>query len=123
MQIFLSGSLEGAAQFVTVLFMFFFVLAITYFTTRFIGNFQKARSYNKNFEALETFRVTNNKFLQLIRVGKRYFIISVGKDSVELISEISEDDIDFTKNDEDSGDKFLELFENAKSKLTKRSDK
>ena len=123
MQILLAMKYEGAAQFATVLLIFLFVLAVTYFTTRFIGNYQKARNFNRNFETLEVFRVTNNKFLQLIRVGKRYFIISIGKDSVELISEINEEDIDLSANDDNTGDKFMELFENAKNKLTKRSDK
>ena len=119
----ISGSVEGAAQFLTVLLIFFAVLALTYFTTRFIGKYQKLQGYNRNFEAIETYRLTGNKYLQIVRVGKRYFVVSIGKDEVNLISEISEDDIDLSIGDYAPNDRFKQIFETAREKITKRGDK
>ena len=120
----MSGKVEGAAQFLTVFVIFLLVLAITYYTTRFVGTYQKLQGFNRNFEAIETYRVTGNKYLQLVRVGKRYFVIAVGKDSLSLISEVSEDDIVV---DPDRGtaanDRFKQIFEVARDKITKRGDK
>ena len=119
----MSGSVEGVAQFLTVLVIFFIVLVVTYYTTRFIGRYQKLQGFNKNFEAIETYRVTGNKFLQLVRVGKRYFIVAVGKDDIRLISEISKDDIDLNTDDSVANDRFKQIFEVARDKITKRGDK
>lgn len=118
-----SGSMESAAQFLTVLLIFLAVLALTYFTTRFIGKYQKMQVFGRNFEAVETYRVADGKFLQLVRVGRRYFIIAIGKNDVSLISEISEEDIDLNAEDPASNDRFKQLFESAKDKITKRGDK
>ncbi len=119
----ISGSLEGAAQFLTVFFIFLVVLALTYFTTRFLGKYQKLQGYNRNFEAIETYRLSTNKFLQIVRVGRRYFIVAIGKDEVKLISEISEEDIDLSAENPASNDRFKQIFETAKDKITKRGDK
>lgn len=120
----ISGKVEGTAQFLTVFVIFLVVLAITYYTTRFIGRYQKLQGFNRNFEAIETYRVTTNKFLQLVRVGKRYFVIAVGKDEISLISELSEDDFDVSSNDNPvANDRFKQIFEVARDKITKRGDK
>ncbi|MBR4718979.1 MAG: flagellar biosynthetic protein FliO [Lachnospiraceae bacterium] len=118
-----SGSMESAAQFLTVLLIFLAVLALTYFTTRFIGKYQKMQIYNRNFEAVETYRVADGKFLQIVRVGRRYFVIAIGKNDVSLVSEISEEDIDLSAENSVTNDRFKQLFESAKDKITKRGDK
>ena len=117
-----SGSIESVAQFFTVIFIFLFVLALTYFTTRFVGKYQNFQGINKNFEAIETFRVTNNKYLQLVRVGTRYFVIAIGKDTITLVSEVDESEIDLTKQDT-SDEQFKKIFDIAKEKIIKRGDK
>ena len=119
----MSGRVEGAAQFLTVFVIFLLVLAITYYTTRFVGRYQKLQGLNRNFEAIETYRVTGNKFLQLVRIGKRYFVIAVGKDEINLISEISADDFEMTADNVVANDRFKQIFEVARDKITKRGDK
>ncbi len=120
----ITGKTEGAAQFLTVFVIFLAVLAITYYTTRIVGKYQKLQGFNRNFEAIETYRVTGNKFLQLIRVGKRYFIVAVGKDEISLISEVSEEDIELDPEvNSVANDRFKQIFEVARDKITKRGDK
>ena len=84
---------ESFTQFLTVLLVFILVLALTYFTTRFVGNYQKTRSINRNFEVIETYRITNGKYLQLVRIGEKYMVIGIGKDNITTICELSPDDI------------------------------
>ena len=120
----MSSSFDGIAQFLTVLIIFLFVLSIVYFTTVFIGKTAKMQTNNRNFEVVETFKVTNNKYLQLVRVGTRYFVISICKDTISFISEMSKEEIDlFEDNKNTYTDKFVEIFCNAKEKLTKRGEK
>ena len=49
--------------------------------------------------------------------------VAIGKDEVKLISEISEEDIDLSAENPASNDRFKQIFETAKDKITKRGDK
>lgn len=119
----ISASTEGAAQFLTVLIIFFIVLGLTYFTTRFVGNYQKMQGFNRNFEPVETLRIGNNKFLQIVRVGKRYFLIAIGKDDINMLSELSEEDLDLNADAPAMNDRFRQMLETAREKMTKRGDR
>ncbi|MCR5421589.1 MAG: flagellar biosynthetic protein FliO [Lachnospiraceae bacterium] len=119
----ISGTVEGFAQFMTVLIIFAIVLALTYFTTRFVGSYQKLQGLNRNLEILETLKVTNNKFLQIIRAGNKYFVIAVNKDDISLISELSGEELDMSVNDQKTEDRFKKMLDIARDKMTKRGDK
>ena len=70
---------DGYLQFMTVLILFVFVLAITYLVTRWIANYQKGRAGLGNLEIIETCRVAPNKYIQIVRAGEKYLVIGVGK--------------------------------------------
>ena len=118
----ISGGVESAAQFLTVLVLFIVVLALTYFTTKFVGNYQKMLGFGKNIEAIETYRITGNKFLQIVRVGRKYYLLSIGKDEVNSIAELSEEELDLNTDTPAVNDRFKKMFEIAKDKMTKRGD-
>ena len=42
---------------------------------------------------VETLRIAQNKFLQIVKVGEKYLVLSVGKDEVRLIAEIPPEEI------------------------------
>ena len=56
---------DSYLQFMTVLILFVFVLAITYLVTRWIANYQKGKAGMGNLEIIETCRVASNKYIQL----------------------------------------------------------
>ncbi len=89
----LTDRTESFTQFLTVILVFVLVLALTYFTTRFVGSYQKTKSIGRNFEVIETYRITNGKYLQIVRVGEKYMVIGVGKDNITGICELSAEDI------------------------------
>lgn len=59
---------DSYVQFMTVLILFVFVLAITAFVTRWIGGYQRGRSAGTNMELIESLRLSNNKYVQIVRV-------------------------------------------------------
>ena len=81
------SSTSSAVQFITVLLIFAFVLFICFFTTKFVGNFQKERLSGSN--------IAQNKYIQIVKIADRYFAIAVCKDTVTTISEIPADSISF----------------------------
>ena len=76
------------------------IIAASYFVTRLIGRREGGMIGNSNFKAVDAYRLTPNKYLQIIRIGKRYFCIAVSKDDVRLICELSEDDIEIKSRSE-----------------------
>lgn len=119
MNIFAATRLNSVVQFITLLIVFIFVLALTYFTTRFIGSYQKNLGVNSNFKVIDGYRISNTKYIQIIQVGKKYLVIAVSKDNVELLTELTEDEIFFREVSEDAKEPFEKIFEKVKSKTKK----
>ena len=72
-----------------------------------------------NFEIVETFPIAQNKYLQLIRMGNKYVVISVAKDAVNVIAELDEAEICQVQKDVSvSGKSFREIL----SGLTKKEE-
>jgi flagellar protein FliO/FliZ len=116
----LSDRAESFTQFLTVILVFLLVLALTYFTTRFVGNYQKARSVNRNFEVIETYRITNGKYLQIVKIGEKYMVIGIGKDNITSICELSADDIKpVTESPSQSIETFKNLLDKARQRIGK----
>lgn len=108
-----STGINSVAQFFTVLLIFAGVLALTYFTTRFVAGYQKSKMSSGNINVLETFRISNNKYIQIVRVGDKVFAVAFAKDSVTLLGELNEDSLSFPESGEDFSMDFKEVFKNA----------
>ena len=86
----LSSAGESFFQLMFALVVFVGVLAITAYVTKWIAGYQKTQGLNKNLEIVEAIRVSNNKFIQIIRAGEdKYFVIAVGKDEITKLGELS----------------------------------
>lgn len=115
--------MEQIVRLVTAIVVFVFVLFITQLTTKFIGNYQKKSMSGQNFQMIETYRLTNNKYIQLIRIGDEYFTIAVCKDTVTMLCKVDKDSIvipEETKGQLGITDNtittFSEMLEKMKSK-------
>ena len=85
---------ESIFQLLVVLFCFVIVLALTYYTTRWIAGYQKSLSFDKNLAVVETLKLTNNKFIQLIQVGKDiYYVIAIDKDEISFLGQVDQEQL------------------------------
>lgn len=109
-----SGSLESFVQFITILLLFLFVLVITYVVTRWVSGFQKIQMTGKNMELVETMRISNSKYLQIIRTGGKYLVIAVCKDTVTMLTELSEDEVSLSSETEGNSLSFREILDKMK---------
>ncbi len=92
--LFLSSAGESFFQLIFILVVFVGVLALTYYVTKWIANYQKAAGFNKNLEIIEAIKISSNKYVQIIRAGEdRYFLIAIGKDEVVPLGELSSDQL------------------------------
>lgn len=110
----LLSAVDGYAQLITVLLIFVLVLTVTALTTKWMANYQKQQGSNANIHVIETTRIANNKFVQIIRVGEKYIAVAVCKDTVTMLGEIPSDQI---KLPEDARSlTFKSIFEKAVGK-------
>ena len=110
------SGVDSVVQFLTVLIMFVFVLGITYFTTKYIAKIQKGQMSNKNMELIDTLRISNNKCLQIVRVGERYYCMAVCKETVTMLGEVQKEELVFYENDANAGMDFYAILEGFKQK-------
>ncbi len=104
---------DGYLQFMTVLILFVFVLAITYLVTKWMANYQKGKAGSGNLEIIETCRIASNKYIQIVRAGEKYLVIAIGKDEVHMLSELSAIELDL-KEEELQNLGFADILEKVK---------
>ena len=88
-----SRAVNGVIQLIVVIIMFLFVLALAYLAARLAGRFQSNIQSQSNIRILEVARISNNKYIQIVKIGQRYYAVGVGKEEVNLIAELQEEDL------------------------------
>lgn len=111
-----SGRTDSFVQFLTVLVMFVFVLLVTYWVTKWTAGYQKGQTANTNMEILETIRLSNNKLVQIIRIGRKYLAVAICKDTVTMLTEISEQDLVFSDKNAGGTQGFKDILEKIQKK-------
>ena len=112
----LGTGLESVIQFITVLLIFVFVLVITWISTKYLAGIQKDRYKTGNMELIETLRISNNKYMQIVRVGNKYYCMAVCKDTVTMLGEVRKEDMIFSDNNVSANMDFHKILESMKQK-------
>lgn len=114
----MSSRIEAFAQLLTLLIIFVLVLALTYYVTRFVGNYQKNKLSGSNINILETMRIANNKYIQIVKIGSKVFAIAVAKDTVTYLCELDEDELVYKETPSGrmliNNDNFKDILEKFK---------
>lgn len=86
--------MNSVIELITVLVIFLFVLALTYYVTRWIAGYQKTKSAQGNLSVIEVVRVSNNQYIQIVRAGTdRYLVVGVSKDSMTLLATLTGEEL------------------------------
>lgn len=126
--ILLSSSLESFIQLVGALLIFAFVLVITYFTTKWIGGYQKQQMSGRSFQLIDTVRIANNKYVQILKLGDVYLVVAVGKDEVTMLAKLTEEEIGLTEEQlveslqTNTQETFQETFDKIRERFSKKQD-
>lgn len=122
----LSASMESFIQLISALFIFALVLLITYYTTRWVGSYQKVRMKSKNLQVIESLSVGNNKIICLIKAGTEYLVVAIGKDEIHPLTTLKEEqltDLSFLNEGTEvmtGGESFQEILGQLKEKMSKK---
>lgn len=81
---------DNLFQLIVVLVIFIVILFATYYVTKWIAGYQKTQIWNKNFKVIETIKITGNKYLQIVQVGKEdYYVIGIGKEEITMLGKLN----------------------------------
>ena len=109
---------QNLLEFFGIILIFIIVLVACWATTRFVASKQLAGKNTGNFEVVETYAIARDRFLQLVRIGTRYYAIAVGKDSISVICELSKEDINLERKTGTS----INGFSNVLASILKKNE-
>ena len=93
MYMLITSTMQSIFELIGLIIIFAVVLIVCYYTTKFVAGRQIVQKRLGNFEVIETFPISQNKYLQLIRMGDKYIVIAVSKDTMSYITELDEEEV------------------------------
>lgn len=114
---------DNLLQLLGLLFVFIVVLLAAWYVSRFVGNKAMGGFGNRNINIIESFRLDNNKAIQIVRIADKYLAIGVSKDEINVLAQLNEEDIIITSRDDNNNLKFKDILMNAKGILKKNTEK
>ncbi len=91
--ILIATPLENWLQLMGLLVVFIVVIIACWAVTRFVGGQQIKQKNMGNFQVIETYTLAKDRYLQLVKIGQKYYCISISKDSINTICEVPEEDV------------------------------
>lgn len=89
-----STSMESIGQLIVTIVLFLFVLFLAYMAARIAGSFQ-SNTINRrsNIKVIEVFHLSNNKYIEIVKIGEHYLALAICKDTVTLLTELDESEV------------------------------
>lgn len=107
----------GWLEMVGLVFILIMILFAAYYTSKFLGKYTMGQMKNSNFHVIDTYRISPNKFLQIVKIANKYIVISVSKDIVSFITELDESEVFIREANVQDNLSFKQIFEKLKNKV------
>lgn len=91
-----------------LLIAFILILVASYYVTRWYAQSGFVRRQNHNMEIVDTLSMGPNRQICIVRIGQKYIAVSVCKDHIRFLTEVSGDEIEFEPKTETRS--FQEIF-------------
>lgn len=106
---------NNVLQLIGLVILLLVILVAAYYTSKLVGKYKLGQLRNSNIQVIEAFRISPNKMIQLVKIGNKYLVLGIGKDSITYITELDEGEIIIhdTEGDKPS---FRQIFERIKGK-------
>lgn len=111
-------------QLLALLVVFVLILFATYYVTKWIARAGAIQTRARNIKVVETFKITQNKYIQIIQLGSKYYAIGISKDNIAFLTCLEEEQLDFTETPSAPGQiKFKDLFDRFAAKRDSQGNK
>lgn len=106
-------SLDNTLRLLSAFLIFLLVLAAAWLITKWLAGYQKEQMSGGNIEIMETCRLSQTKYIQIVRVGSRYLVIGICKDTITMLASFDETELKLEKT-EKKQETFQEVFQRVK---------
>lgn len=114
-----ASTFDNVLELIGLVVVFILILVAAYYCTRFLGKYSYNQYQSTNIEVVETFNISQAKYIQIVRVGiNRYVAIAVCKDTIEKLADLTEDDIMIVKKEKNND---VSVFADVLSKIRKKT--
>ena len=103
-------------QLLGLVFVLIIVLVAAYYTTKYVGNIKLGQMKNSNFTAIDSYRLSPNKLLQIVKIGNKYVVIAITKDNINFITELDEDEVLLREDQPVERPDFKKILEKLRNK-------
>lgn len=110
------STIENVMQLVGLIVLFVLILAATYYTTRWIGKTSLGQGRSKNISVIETYKISQNKFIQIVKLGEKYIAVGISKEHIEYLTELDPEQLVFQEMNGLEQTDFKSIFSNLMSK-------
>ncbi|MDF2485055.1 MAG: hypothetical protein K0R46_1223 [Herbinix sp.] len=102
-------------QLVGLVLLLIIILIAAYYTSRFIGGIKLGQMKKSNFQVIDSYRVTPNKALQIVKIGNKYVVIAIGKDDITYITELEESEVMIREIHQSDKQSFKQILDKLKN--------
>ena len=68
-----------------------------------------------NFQVIDSYRVTPNKALQIVKIGNKYVVVAIGKDNINFITELDEAEVIIRESHQGEKQSFKQILDKLKN--------
>lgn len=111
-----TSNLDRFIQLMGLVFVLIMILIAAYFTTKLVSKVSIGQIRNSNFKVIDTYRISPNKFLQIVKVSNKYVVIAVSKDSVNFVTELEESEVFIKDVNAKENVNFKQILEKMRNK-------
>lgn len=81
---------NNVLQLIGLVLLLIVILAAAYYTSKFLGKLKLGQLKSSNFNVIDSYQISPNKMLQIVKIANKYVVISVSKDNISFITELDE---------------------------------
>ena len=106
---------DSFMQLIGLVFLLIIILIATYYTTRFVGRTKLGQLKNSNFKVIDAYKVSQNKVVQIVKIGNKYIVLGIGKDTINYITELDEAEVSIREVHTGEKMSFKQILEKMKN--------
>jgi flagellar biosynthesis protein FliP len=84
---------DNFLQLIGLVLLLVIILVAAYYTTKYVGGIKMGQMKNSNFRVIDSYQVSPNKVLQIVKIGNKFVVIAIGKDTINYITELDESEV------------------------------
>ncbi len=80
--------------------VFVLILFATYYVSKWIAKSGALQSHARNIKVIEISKVAPDKYIQIVKIGDKYYSIGVTKENITFLTELQEEQLDLNPPEE-----------------------